>query len=277
METQNYGRVFAAETVGTTVLMIAGPGAGILAGQSLGPLGVALGFGFGLMIMMYCIGPISGCHINPAVTLGMLLAKKVDRRHALAAVAGQLIGAVAGAAMVFGIARGNVGFARGNFGANGFDRVAQANRLVPEVGGTPFSSLGSAIVIEVLLTALLVMVMLFTTSKKFAVGFGGLVAGLTLALIYMVSIPIDNGSVNPARSLGTALFAGPDWIGLKQLWVFIVFPLVGAVVGVVAWLVLDDARLEDTMLAAVPGATEIRDTLDDATDAVGDVVEDASD
>jgi aquaporin Z len=273
MQTQNYGRILVAELVGTAVLMLGGPGVAILAGDRVGTLGVSLGFGFSLMIMAYCIGPISGCHINPAVSLGMWLARKVDGRHAVAAVIGQVIGAVAGAAMIFGIARGNGSFARQNFASNGYDRLPLPDRLVPPVDGNAFFSLGAAISVEILFTALLVLVVLFTTSRRFAPGFGGLVAGITLALIHMITIPVDNTSVNPARSLGAALFANGDSDALQQLWVFIVFPLVGAVVGVIAWLVLDEATLEDTMLAEVPGAIAVRDVLDDAADEVNDALD----
>ncbi len=271
---QNYGRIMVAEGIGTAVLMLGGPGTAILAGDRVGVLGISLGFGFSLLIMAYCIGPISGCHINPAVSFGLWLAKKVDGRHAAYAVVGQVVGAVVGAAMIWGLARGLDGFGRGNFAANGYDRIALSNTVTQAPSGNPaFYSLGAAIAAEILFTALLVMVVLFTTGKKFSAGFGGLVVGLTLALIHMISIPIDNTSVNPARSLGTALFAGPDMVGLKQLWVFVIFPLIGAAVGVVAWLVLDDAELEDTMLVALPGADELSDVLDEMAGRANDALD----
>ncbi len=137
--------------------------------------------------------------------------------------------------------------------------------------------MGAAIVAEIVLTAVLVMVMLSTTTRSMAPGMGGLVAGLTLTVIHLISIPVDNTSVNPARSIGTALFADTSTEALQQLWVFIVFPLVGAVVGVIAWLVLDDTRLEDTMLAEVPGLSEMRDVLDKVADEAVDALEDATD
>jgi aquaporin Z len=236
-------------------------------------LGVSLGFGLSLLVMAYCIGPISGCHINPAVTLGMWLARKVNGRHAIAAVIGQIIGAIAGAAMIWGIARGNDSFARGNFASNGYDRIPFTDTNPSAIGGKPFYSLGAAMAVEILFTALLVLVVLFTTSKRFSVGFGGLVVGLTLTLIHMITIPVDNTSVNPARSLGAALFANGDSDALAQLWVFIVFPLIGAVIGVITWLVLDDARLEDTLLVEVPGAVEVRDVVDEAAEEVNDALD----
>ncbi|HEY0520947.1 MAG TPA: aquaporin [Ilumatobacteraceae bacterium] len=261
MEPRNNGRIMVAELVGTLVLMLGGPGVAILL-PTLGllPNGdatvgagllrlliVALGFGFSLMIMMYVIGPISGCHINPAVTLGMLLARKVDMTQAVYSWIGQVVGALAGGAIIYGIASGRDGFERGSFDAN--------------LWSGRFYGLGSTIVVEVLLTALLVMVMLFIRTKTFAVGIGGIVAGGTLALIHLISRPVDNTSVNPARSLGTAVFAESHSHALQQLWAFIIFPMIGAVVGVIVWLMLDETRLEDTDLVELPGASELRDVL----------------
>jgi aquaporin Z len=277
METQNNGRILAAELIGTLVLMLGGPGVAVLlpalgllpAGDAtvgadlLKLLIVSLGFGFSYLIMWYCIAPISGCHINPAVTLGMRLARKIDTAHAVFAWVGQIVGAIAGAAIVYGIASGRDDFRRGQFAAN--------------IWRGKFFGLGSTIVVEVLLTAILVMVVLFTTTKKFAAGMGGLVAGITLTLIYMISIPVDNGSVNPARSLGTALFADKRTEALQQLWAFIVFPLLGAVVGVILWLMLDEATLEETVLVELPGASELRDVLDKMADAGVNAVEDSVD
>ena len=268
MEPTNNGRILAAELVGTLVLMLGGPGVAILlpalgllpegdASTGAGLLKIliiALGFGFSLMIMCYVIGPISGCHINPAVTLGMLLARKVTTMHAVYAWIGQVVGAVSGAAIIYGIASGRDGFHRGQFAAN--------------LWSGKYYGLGSAIVVEVLLTGLLVMVVLFTTTKKFAPGMGGLVIGLTLTLIHLISIPVDNTSVNPARSLGTALFADTHTQALQQLWAFIVFPLIGSVVGVIIWLMLDDSRFEETAFAGLPGSAELRDVLNEISDVV---------
>jgi aquaporin Z len=260
---QNNGRILAAELVGTTVLMLGGPGTAILAGSEVGHLGIALAFGLSLLVMWYVIGPVSGCHINPAVTLGMLLARKIDRSHAVFAVVGQIVGSVVGAVIIYGIASGRDDFERGQFAAN--------------LWSGRYLGLGSAIVIEVVLTALLVLVCLATTTRRFAPGMGGLVVGLTLTLIHLISLSVDNTSVNPVRSLGTALFAETDTGALEQLWAFIVFPLVGALVGVVIWLVIDETRLEETMLADVPGALDMRDTVEIGTGEVVDSVEDAID
>ncbi len=259
MDTQNNGRIFAAEIVGTAVLMLGGPGTAIIASQYVGILGVAFGFGFSLMIMAYAIGPISGCHINPAVTLGLFLTKKINSAHAIAAVLGQIIGGVGGAAIVYGIASGQDGFKRGQFAAN--------------LWSGDYFGLGSAIIVEVVLTALLVMVVLFTTTKGFSPGFGGIAVGITLTVIHLISIPVDNTSVNPARSLGAAVFAENSTGALQQLWAFIVFPLIGAAVGVVLFLMLDESRVEDTLLADVPGMTAARDTLDRAATKAEDAID----
>lgn len=248
---QSYAPVAAAEFVGTAVLVLAGPGTAILAPQ-IGHVGVALAFGFALLVMAYVIGPVSGCHINPAVTLGMLIAKKIPTRHAVYAWVAQIIGGIFGAVVIFGIASGRDGWERGGFASNGWDRDG-------------FSGLGSAIVVEIVFTALLVFVVLTTTGRRFAPGFGGLVAGITLALIHFVTIPVDNTSVNPARSIATAIFADTSPNALGQLWVFIVFPLIGAVIGVFLWLMIDEATLETTMLDT-DMLRKTRDALDDSVD-----------
>jgi aquaporin Z len=270
MEPRNNSRILAAELVGTFVLMLGGPGVAILL-PSLGllPEGdastgaslvrlliVALGFGLSLMIMFYVVGPISGCHLNPAVTLSMFLARKVDGIHATYACIGQVMGAVGGAAVIYGIASGRAGFHRGQFDAN--------------LWSGKYYGLGSTIVVEVVLTGLLVMVYLFTSNKRFAPGMGGLVVGFTLTAIHLISMPVDNTSVNPTRSLATALFANTSTGALEQLWAFILFPLIGGVFGVIVWLMLDDSRLEDTELAELPGAAELRDVLQNISDVVND-------
>ncbi len=257
---QNNARILGAEAFGTAVLMMGGPGTAILmpAGDAKVPT-VALAFGLSLLVMAYVIGPISGCHINPAVTLGMWLARKVNGAHAFFAVIGQFVGAAVGGFIIWAIARGkDGGFDRGGFASNGFKSHSP--------GGY---GLGSAIVVEIVFTAVLVTVVLFTTSRKFSVGFGGLVAGLTLTLIHLITIPIDNTSVNPARSFGAAIFADGSSDALQQLWVFIVFPLIGGALGVFVWLMLDDSRLEDTLLDVAP-LRAVREVADHAIDAAFD-------
>ncbi|HEY4331596.1 MAG TPA: aquaporin [Ilumatobacteraceae bacterium] len=264
---QNNARILGAEALGTAVLMMGGPGTAILMPGFPGKqLAVALAFGFSLLIMAYVIGPISGCHINPAVTLGMWLARKVNGAHALFAFIGQVIGAALGGFIIWGIARGVPGFVRGSFASNGYGAHSPSATATGNGYG-----LGSAIVVEVVFTALLVLVVLFTTTRKFSIGFGGLVAGITLTVIHLISIPVDNTSVNPARSFGAAIFADSHSDALNQLWVFIIFPLLGAALGVFVWLMLDDSRLEDTLLDAAP-LRAVRDAADKVIEtAVDDV------
>ncbi len=222
MSNPNSTRILFAELVGTCVLMLGGPGTAILGGggSGIGLLAIALGFGFSLAIMAYVIGPISGCHINPAVTLGMFLAKKIDKAHATAAVIGQVIGGILGGGIIAVIVGSGGGWSeRGGFASNAYQK------------SNGFMGLGAAVVVEIVLTALLIFVVLATTTKGFAPGFGGLIAGLTLTVIHLISIPVDNTSVNPARSLGAVVFSqGSDY--WSQLWVFIVFPLIGGAAGV---------------------------------------------
>ncbi|MEO5723519.1 MAG: aquaporin [Ilumatobacteraceae bacterium] len=260
MESQGYaakqdnGRILTAELVGTAVLMLGGPGTGILAAGAVGnTVGIALGFGLAALIMTYAIGPVSGCHINPAVTLGMLLTKKINGTQAVFAVIGQLIGGIGGAAIIYGIASGQKNYHRGQFMANLWTY------------GDKYFGLGATIVVEVVFTALLVMVVLFSTTRSFPKMMNGLVIGLTITLIYIITIPVDNTSINPVRSLATALFADSSTDALQQLWAFIVFPLLGAVLGVFLFLLLDDTRLEETMLADVPGLIDARDTIEIGT------------
>jgi aquaporin Z len=254
---RSYAPIAACEFVGTAVLVMLGPGSAILAGEQIGNLGIALSFGFALLVMAYVIGPISGSHINPAVTLGMWLTRKITLRHATYAWIAQVLGGIFGAAVIYGIASGRDGWERGPFASNGWDRDG-------------LSGLGATIVVEIVFTALLVFVVLSTTGRRFAPGFGGLAAGITLAVIHLVTIPVDNTSVNPARSIATAIFADTSPSALGQLWAFIIFPLIGGVVGVFVWLLIDEATLESTLL----DTDMLRRTRDVIDEAVDDAFED---
>jgi aquaporin Z len=230
-------KILGAEALGTFILMLGGPGTAVLATQSgwldgATGLAIALGFGFALLIAAYAIGPITGCHINPAVTIGLVAAKKHDTARVPAYILGQLIGAVVGGGVVLLIARGYPG---------GFSPVAEdgtnnfaANLWTAEFG---FFDFGSMVIVEILLTAVLVFVVLSTTVKNFAPGAIGLAVGITLTLIHLISIPVDNTSVNPARSLGMAVYA--QGAALEQLWAFIVFPVIGGILGAGVWVLLD--------------------------------------
>ena len=238
-------KVLAAEAVGTFVLLIVGPGTAILAVNAVGTAGVALAFGFALLAMAYTIGHVSGCHINPAVTFSFLLARKLTINKALFYWIGQVIGAVLGGLVLFVLSRGDRD-QTGVFAANGWGEKIGSN-----------SNIGMAMLVEVVFTALLIFVVLSTTGKGYPAGFGGIAAGFTLGMIHLATIPVDNTSVNPARSLGTAVFGGGDALG--QVWVFIIFPAIGAVVGVLVWLMVHDERLEDTVFGGQAGVVAARD------------------
>ena len=221
---------YAAEAIGTMVLMLIGPGTAIFAIDAVGAFGIALAFGFALTIMAYTIGTISGCHINPAVTLSFLLAKKIDNKTAGMYMAAQVVGAIVGGLMLYIATEAGDLDATGVFASNGWGDTI----------GSPFG-LGSVIVVEILFTAILTFVVLGTTSEGYPVGFGGLVAGVALAGIHMATIPVDNTSVNPARPIGAAIFGGGDHIA--QLWAFIVFPLIGGAVGWAAHTLLNGNKV----------------------------------
>lgn len=236
---------FLAELIGTFVLVFGGCGSAVLAGDQIGFLGVSLAFGLSLLAMVYAIGPVSGCHINPAVTLGLVLSKKTEARHALGYIIAQIIGAILGAGVLLLIAQGVPGgynAAQGGLAANGFG--------VHSPGGY---SMGAAFITEVVLTFFLVLTVLGATDIKAPVGFAGIPIGLVLTLIHLVGIPVTNTSVNPARSIGPAVFV-KGW-ALGQLWLFIIAPLVGAVIAVLAYQVI-------TTPAGLISATEAQQALE---------------
>jgi len=208
----------SAELLGTFWLVLGGCGSAVLAAAfpktGIGFAGVALAFGLTLLTMAYTIGPISGCHINPAVTFGLWLAKRFPGRDVIPYMIAQVIGAIIAAAVLFAIANGKPGFVAGQFASNGYGPLSP--------GGY---GLGSAALIEIVLTFGFLMVILGATDRRAPVGFAGLAIGLALTLIHLVAIPVDNTSVNPARSTGPAIFAGA--MELSQLWLFWIAPLIG--------------------------------------------------
>jgi aquaporin Z len=209
---------YAAEAIGTFVLVFGGVGTAVFAGQQVGLAGVSFAFGLALLAMVYAIGPISGCHINPAVTFGALLCRKMAVRDVPGYVVGQIIGAIVAAGVILLIAKGlPAGYSASSqgLGANGYGAHSPDGFV-----------LGACLAAEVVLTAFLVFTVLRATDADAPVGFAGLAIGLVLVLIHLVSIPITNTSVNPVRSLGPAVFVG-GW-ALEQLWLFIVAPLAGA-------------------------------------------------
>lgn len=224
-------RLFAAEAIGTAVLVLVGPGSAVLALNVIGVWGVALAFGFVLLAMAYTIGHVSGCHINPAVTLGFLLGGIVTVTQAVWYWVAQFVGATIGGLVIYGISEGGDLDQTGVFAANGWG----------EEFGSAFG-LGSTILVELVFTAILVFVVLSSVTVGYPTGFGGVAAGFTLAMIHLATIPVDNTSVNPARSFGAALFSGTH--ALEQLWAFLIFPMIGGVLGVLAWSVTHARPLE---------------------------------
>lgn len=223
---------FIAELIGTFGLVLFGCGAAAIAGadtaaglSGLGLLGVSTAFGLSVVVFAYAIGGVSGCHINPAVTIGVLIAGRIPAKEAIVYIVAQCLGALVGAFVLQQILSGQLaGFTAGEwaYGANGWGEKYQN-----EYGTS------AAFLTEAILTFVFLFVILATTSKVGSSTMAGLAIGFTLLLIHLVAIPITGTSVNPARSFGPAVFAGGQ--ALSQLWLFIVAPIVGAVVAAFAW------------------------------------------
>jgi aquaporin Z len=206
---------YAAECLGTAFLVLVGVGAAVLAGQYIGTLGIALAFGLVLMALAYAIGPISGAHVNPAVTLGVLMAGRMDVATAIRYWIAQVVGAIVGAALLLLVTAQVPGLRiSDSFGSNGF-----ADRSAVRI------NLGGAFVAELLLTAVFVYVFLAVTQRLKFVGSAGVPIGLAFASVYLVAIPLTGGSINPVRSFGPAVFAGGS--GISQFWLFLVAPMIG--------------------------------------------------
>lgn len=203
---------FVAEFIGTLTLVLFGCGAAVLGGDNVGQLGIALAFGFAIVAMAYGIGSISGCHVNPAVSLGAFIAGRMSAREMLVYWVAQFLGALVGAGILAAIA----GMA-GGLGQNGWG---------PGYNGE--FSLQAALIFEVVMTAIFVIVILGSTSVEAPAGFAGLAIGITLAVIHIVGIQVTGVSVNPARSFGPAVLVGGQ--ALSQLWLFFVAPAIGAVI-----------------------------------------------
>jgi len=226
-------RILVAELIGTMILILGGPGTvifGQFLGFNIGVLGVSFAFGLSLLCAAYLFGHISGCHINPAVTVGMWALKRTDGRDVPAYLVGQVLGAAIGAFIIWAILQ---------TGDNTIPKKASIQALFSGASnGFADHSPGhfafwSVVITEVVFTALFILVIAGTTRSSAIAGFAGIPIGLMLALVHMITIPIDNTSVNPARSFATVLF-GQSW-GWEQLWVFIVFPLIGGLIGALIW------------------------------------------
>jgi aquaporin Z len=218
---------YIAELLGTMALVFFGCGSAVIAGSSIGFLGISFAFGVVVLVMVYAIGPISGCHINPAITIAMLVAKKIKTKDAIMYIVFQCAGGTIGAAVLLAIASGMPGFsvATNGLGQNGYDAASP--------GGY---GLLAGFIAEIVLTFFFLLVIFGATSEKAPKGFAGIAIGLTLFIVHLVGIPVTGTSVNPARSLGPAIFTGIT--ALSQLWLFWVAPIIGAVLAAVVWITL---------------------------------------
>ena len=232
----------AAEFLGTFWLVLGGCGSAVLAaafpGVGIGLLGVALAFGLTVLTMAYAIGHISGCHLNPAVSVGLVVGKRFPARELPAYAIAQVIGGIAAAAVLYVIASGKPGFSAGGFASNGFAENSP--------GGY---SLVACLVAEIVLTFMFLIIILGATDRRAPQGFAPIAIGLGLTLIHLVGIPVTNLSVNPARSTGTAVIAG-GW-AIQQLWLFWLAPIVGALIAGFVYPVLADDEPDRARAAAI--------------------------
>ncbi|WP_158912677.1 aquaporin Z [Caulobacter sp. S45] len=223
----------AAEFLGTFWLTFGGCGAAVLAaafpGLGIGFVGVSLAFGLTVLTMAYAVGPISGGHFNPAVTIGLWAGKRIPASYILPYVVAQVLGAVAAAGVLYLIASGKPGFVAGGFAANGYGDLSPGHY-----------GLVSCLVMEVVATFFFLLIIMGSTAPGAPGGFAPIAIGLALTLIHLISIPVTNTSVNPARSTGPALFAGGAYI--SQLWLFWLAPIVGGVLGGLAARLLGEAK-----------------------------------
>ena len=209
---------YVAEFIGTFWLVLGGCGSAMLAagfpGVGIGLVGVSLAFGLTVLTIAYSFGHISGAHLNPAVTIGLWAGGRIDAKDILPYIVSQILGAIAAAGVLYIIVTGN-GSSIGDFAANGYDDHSPGKY-----------SLLAAIVTELVMTFLFLLIILGATDDRAPKGFAGIAIGLALTLIHLISIPVTNTSVNPARSISQAVFVG-DW-AMNQLWLFIVIPIAGA-------------------------------------------------
>ena len=217
---------YVAEFIGTFWLVLGGCGSAVLAAafpeHGIGFVGVSIAFGLSVLTMAYAIGHISGCHLNPAVSVGLFAAGRFEGKELAPYIAAQVLGGLVAAGVLYLIATGKPGFEVGGFASNGYDGRSP--------GGYP---LKAALLCEIVMTAIFLFVILGSTSSKAPAGFAPIAIGLCLTLIHLVSIPVTNTSVNPARSTAVAFFAGSG--AIEQLWLFWVAPIVGGVLGALAY------------------------------------------
>lgn len=235
---------YAAELVGTFVLILLGVGTAVLDGPHVGILGIGLAFGLALTAMIYAVGPISGCHLNPAVSLGMVFSKRISSKQAVGYMLAQIIGAIIAAGVVLFIAKG---------APDGYSAAASGLASQGFADHSPgHYSLAACFVSEAFLTMLLVLTVLFATDDRAPSGFAGIAIGLVLVAIHLAGVPITNGSFNPARSIGPAVWVR-GW-ALDQLWLFIVAPLLG---GILAARLYIGIRIPAPMITARQAETAL--------------------
>jgi aquaporin Z len=246
METKSSTK-YIAEFIGTFFLVLIGCGAAVISGATadgiapsgIGLLGISLAFGLSVVVMAYTIGPISGCHINPAISIAMAAAGQLSVKDTIAYVVSQILGAIAASGVLYLILSGKPGFEMGEYalGSNGWGAEYLGKY-----------STTAAFITEAVLTFLFLIVIFGTTAKRANPSMAGLAIGLTLLVINLAAIPVSGASVNPARSIGPAIFAGG--LALKQLWLFIVAPIVGGLVAATFWKVVmpgDDVITKKTV------------------------------
>jgi aquaporin Z len=228
---------YIAEFIGTLVLVLIGLGTAVFDGESVGHLGISLAFGFALLAMIYAIGPISGCHINPAVTVGAWLAGRMKAGDVVPYFIAQILGAICGfgfiALILNGVSSIQIGATANLSGSAAVHAAAQAVTNGYSAHSAIGAGLGAAFIAELLLTFVLVLTVLGATATTAPNGFAGIAIGTALAITNFVAIPITNASINPARSIAPAVYAG-DW-ALGQLWLFIVAPVIGGIVAALVY------------------------------------------
>ncbi len=226
-------RKLLAEFIGTLWLVLGGCGSAVLAAGypelGIGFVGVSIAFGLTVVTMAYAIGHISGCHLNPAVSIGLWMGGRFDKKELLPYIISQVLGGIAGAGVLYAIATGKDGFEIGGFAANGYGEHSPDGY-----------NMAAALVTEIVLTFMFLIIILGATHSKAPKGFAGLAIGLGLTLIHLISIPVTNTSVNPARSTSQAIFAG-GW-ALEQLWLFWVAPIVGAILAGIVYKIMSPEK-----------------------------------
>jgi aquaporin Z len=226
METKPTTKYFA-ELLGTFVLVFMGTGSAVIAGGHIGFAGIAFTFGLAVLVMVYAIGPISGCHINPAITIAMLVAGKISVKDSIGYIIAQIIGAILASALLLLIVRELPGY---NIAVNGLGQDGYGIHSPDKYG------MHAGLITEIVLTFIFLIVIFGATAKNAAPGFAGVAIGLALVIIHLVGIPVTGVSVNPARSIGPALMVGGD--ALSQLWLFIVAPIAGGILAAIVWKLL---------------------------------------